>query len=66
MIAGKTGLEGLESSGETSSNISWPAGKEASCCYTKLHAGSCTGSGSSKGPVCKDVPRRASGAKIVG
>jgi hypothetical protein len=53
MIAGKTGIESLESSGENSSYISWAVGKEASCCYTEMHAGSCSGSSSSKGMVCE-------------
>ncbi len=53
MIAGKTGIEALESSGENSSYISWAAGKEASYCYTEMHAGSCLGSSSSKGMVCE-------------
>jgi hypothetical protein len=39
MIAGKTGFE---SSGEASSYISRQAGSEASCCYTEVHAGSCS------------------------
>lgn len=66
MIAGKTGFEGFESSGEASSYISRQGGSEASCCYTEVHAGSCSGSGSSKGTVCERILRRASCAKIIG
>lgn len=66
VIAGETGFEGFESSGEASSYISRPAGSEASCCYTEVHAGSCSGSGSSKGTECQDILRRASYAKIIG
>ena len=53
MIAGKTGIEAFESSGENSSYILWAAGKEASCCHTEMHAGSCSGSSLSKGMVCE-------------
>lgn len=54
MIAGKTGLQGLESCGQAPSNISRPTRPEASCCDTEVHASSCPSSGSSKGKVCGD------------
>lgn len=65
LIVGKKGIEGFERCGEAPGSCSWPAGEEAGCGDTEVHAGTCSGSGPSQGSAGEDVHRGAGCAEAT-
>lgn len=55
LTVGKKGSESIERNCEAAGSGSWSPGEKASCCDTKVYAGSCPSSGSSEGTPCSYV-----------